>query len=90
MSHIESAATTAREYLSVRRTATLTDVSDKTVRRWMALPDDPLPAIRLGTGPHARIRIARRELLAWLERRRAVPAVVAIVGEIVTKATSDA
>ena len=25
------------EYLSVRRTATLTDTSDKTVRRWIAL-----------------------------------------------------
>jgi hypothetical protein len=74
------------EYLSVAHVSMFADASQKTVRRWLKLPDDPLPAVRLGAGPHARIRIARRELLAWLERRRAVPPLRSLVDEIVERA----
>ena len=77
------------EYLSVAHTALLTDSSTKTVRRWLNLPTDALPAIRLGTGTHARIRIPRRDLVAWLERRRAVPSTREIVDAIVHRAPGD-
>lgn len=73
------------EYLSVLHAARVLDASTKTVRRFIALADDPLPAIRLGVGLHARIRIPRRDLIAWMERRRAIVPAQTIVDEIVEK-----
>ena len=80
---------TQTEFLTVRHTALVIDASTKTVRRYIALPEDPLPAIRLGVGQRAPIRIPRRELLAWLERRRARPVTSDLVDEIVQKAIGD-
>lgn len=77
------------EFVSVTHWARIVDASTKTVRRWLLLPDDPLPAIRLGDTKWSRIRIPRREAVAWLERRRAVPAVHEIVDEIVGRVTQE-
>lgn len=45
----------------VDRTAT----SDRTVRRWMADPSDPLPAMRLGRT----VRFRPRDVDAWVDRQ---------------------
>ena len=75
----------AREWLGLRELTEYAAVSGRTLRAWIHLPSDPLPAVRAG----GKILVRRTEFDAWLERRRIEPLpsvdVDAIVRELVTK-----
>lgn len=73
------------EWLGLRQLTAYAAVSERTLRGWIHLPSDPLPAVRIG----GKILIRRTQFDAWLERRRIEPLpsvdVDAIVRELVTK-----
>jgi excisionase family DNA binding protein len=73
------------EWLGLRELTEYAAVSERTLRMWIRLPRDPLPAARVG----GKILIRRTLFNAWLERRRIEPLlsvdVDAIVRELVTK-----
>lgn len=74
-----------REWLGLRDLTAYAAVSERTLRSWIKLPSDPLPAVRAG----GKILIRRTEFDAWLGRRRIDPLpsldVDAIVRELVTR-----
>jgi excisionase family DNA binding protein len=57
------------EWLSLRQVSRYADISERTVRSWIHLPVDPLPAVRVA----AKILVRRSELDSWLERHRVKP-----------------
>lgn len=73
------------EWLGLRELTEYAAVSERTLRSWIQLPYDPLPAVRAG----GKILVRRPEFDAWLERRRIEPLssvnVDAIVRELVTR-----
>ena len=56
------------DLLSLPETARLLRVSEDTVRRW--IKDKKLPAQRIGTWPHGRLRIRRTDAEALLVREQ--------------------
>ena len=73
------------EWLGLRELTEYAAVSERTLRTWIRLTRDPLPAARVG----GKILIRRALFNAWLERHRIEPLssvdVDAIVRELVTK-----
>lgn len=73
------------EWLGLRELTAYAAVSERTLRGWIHLPGDPLPAVRIG----GKILVRRTQFDAWLERRRIEPLppvdVDAIVRELVAK-----
>jgi excisionase family DNA binding protein len=57
------------EWLSLKQLTRYANVSERTLRTWIHTPVDPLPAVRLA----GKMLVRRRELDAWLERRRVKP-----------------
>ncbi|QVQ53720.1 helix-turn-helix domain-containing protein [Spiractinospora alimapuensis] len=58
-----------KEFLTVGYVASLLDVHDSSVYRWIRLGEGP----RVLRTPGGRIRIARGDLDAWLEAQRGAP-----------------
>jgi len=87
--HSNRESGTAREWLGLRRLAEYSDTSERTLRGWIHLGVDPLPACRI----RGKILVCRREFDSWIKRHRIIPAgsidVNAIVKEIVEGATSE-
>lgn len=54
-------------WLGVREAAKWAGVSERTLRTWLTLPLDPLPASRVAGG---RLLICRRDLDHWLRAHR--------------------
>jgi excisionase family DNA binding protein len=73
------------EWLGLRELTQYAAVSERTLRSWIQLPCDPLPAVRAG----GKILVRRAQFDAWLERRRIEPLpevdVNAIVRDLVTR-----
>ena len=57
--------TVGTDLLRLREVARRLDVCEETARRLVARGE--LPAVRLGAGPRAPIRVASDELQAWLD-----------------------
>ena len=53
------------EWLGLKRLAHYASTSELTIRGWMHLPVDPLPAVRVG----GKILVRRSEADSWLARR---------------------
>ena len=53
-------------WLGLRQASRYVSASDRTLRTWIHLPVDPLPAVRVG----GKILIKRLDLDLWLERHR--------------------
>ncbi len=79
----------ASEWLGLRRLSEYADVSERTLRGWIHLGVDPLPAFRIS----GKILVGRKEFDSWLRRHRIIPAesvdVNAIVKEIVEGAANE-
>ncbi len=77
------------EWLGLRRLSEYADVSERTLRGWIHLGVNPLPAFRIG----GKILVGRQEFDSWLRRHRIIPAesvdVNAIVKEIVEGAANE-
>ena len=58
-----------REWLDLRELTGYAAVCERTVRGWIHLPVDPLPATRVG----GKILVRKSEFDRWLERRRMKP-----------------
>ena len=71
-------------WLDLRRLRDYGSVSNRTLRAWIHLPTDPLPAVQVGT----KILVRRLEFDAWMERHRIKQVDLGgIVGEIVEAVT---
>lgn len=55
--------------MGLRQLRAYVGVSERTIRAWIHLPLDGLPAIRVG----GKILVRRSELDAWLQKRRVRP-----------------
>ena len=77
------------EWLGLRHLAEYSDTSERTLRGWIHLGVDPLPAFRIG----GKILVGRRDFDSWLRRHRIIPAesvdVNAIVKEIAEGAANE-
>ena len=56
------------EWLGLKRLAHYASTSELTIRGWMHLPVDPLPAVRVG----GKILVRRSEADSWLARRETI------------------
>jgi excisionase family DNA binding protein len=59
----------SREWLGLRELSQYAAVSERTLRSWLRLPVNPLPAAQVGT----KILVRRSQFDAWLERHRIKP-----------------
>ncbi len=57
------------EWLDLRRLQGYAAVSGRTVRSWIHLPNDPLPAVQVG----GKILVRKSDFDRWLESHRIVP-----------------
>ncbi len=77
------------EWLGLRHLAEYSDTSERTLRGWIHLGVDPLPAFRIG----GKILVGRRDFDSWLRRHRIISTesidVNAIVKEIVEGAANE-
>jgi len=55
-----------REWLGLRKLTAYADVSERTLRAWMRLADNPLPAVQVG----GKILVRRSQFDSWLEQHR--------------------
>ena len=67
------------EWLGLRELIEYAPVSERTLRAWIHLPTDPLPAVCVAR----KILVRRCEFDAWLERHRVKPLEAVDVGGIV-------
>jgi hypothetical protein len=76
---------TRMEWLGLRELTDYAAVSERTLRGWIHLPSDALPAVRVS----GKILVQRTEFDSWLQRHRIEPLpsvdVDAIVRELVAK-----
>ena len=72
------------EWLDLRRLTQYATVSERTIRCWIRLPVDPLPAARVG----AKFLVRRSEFDRWLERHRAEPLDLGAIVEDVVQAVA--
>jgi excisionase family DNA binding protein len=61
-----SAAQVEREWLGLRELTAYANVSERTLRTWMRLTDNPLPAVQVG----GKILVRLSEFNCWLEQHR--------------------
>jgi len=61
-----SGTSPAAEWLGLRQVTKYACISERTLRRWIHSPLDPLPAVRVA----GKILVKRSELDAWLMRHR--------------------
>ncbi len=67
------------EWLGLRQLVQHAAVSERTLRAWIHLPVDPLPAVRVS----GKILVRRSQFDAWLERHRIRPLAEVDVDDIV-------
>ena len=60
----------AREWLGLGELTAYAAVSERTLRKWIHWPSDPLPAVQVG----GKILVRRRDFDNWLERHPVQPA----------------
>lgn len=53
--------------------AAILNVSKRQIYRWVNDPTDPLPAIKLSSGPGGHIRVKGNDLRDWMEKRKMEP-----------------
>jgi excisionase family DNA binding protein len=73
------------EWLDLRRLRGYAAVSERTLRAWIHLPVDPLPAVQVG----GKILVRRSELDLWLERHRVKRVDLSGMVEEIVEAVAD-
>ncbi len=61
--------TVKREYLSIAQLSVYCGVSERTLRKWLQAPVDPLPHFRIGTAKRL-IRVRCGDFDNWMEKQR--------------------
>ena len=74
-----------REWLDLQELTRYAAVSERTLRGWIHLPVDPLPAVQVGK----KLLVRRREFDEWLERHRFRPPSVLDVSAMVDEIVAD-
>jgi excisionase family DNA binding protein len=76
---------TQREWMDLKALTQYACVSERTLREWIHRPDNPLPAVRVGS----KLLVRRSTFDLWLENHRLKPADLScIVDEIVEGVTA--
>jgi hypothetical protein len=75
-----SSASISTQWLGLRQVTQYASVCERTIRSWIHLGTDPLPAVQV----RGKILIERVELDTWLQRHRIRPSVRVDVNAIVS------
>lgn len=55
------------EFMTKKETAELFRVSERTIERWVARKDDPMPKIKVGDDMHCTLRFDKDDVVKWFK-----------------------